>query len=171
METLRGSIKSYAFEYLGQEENKGNMGFKDPEFDKKMKEIGMVDGYAWCCLFTELCWVEAYKEFAPEMLPILKKEFSAGTVRTFRHFKSIKWTSKVPEEGDIVIWQTYKKGKAKTTGHAAIVMEVNGKSIMGIMMLAAEPGSEIRIITDGEDENDAMNALKELIENKFYEED
>ena len=132
METLRGSIKSYAFEYLGQEENKGNMGFKDPEFDRKMKEIGMVDGYAWCCLFTELCWVEAYKEFAPEMLPILKKEFSAGTVRTFRHFKSIKWTSKVPEEGDIVIWQTYKKGKAQTTGHAAVVMEVNGRSIKTI---------------------------------------
>jgi len=50
-------------------------------------------------------------------------------------------------------------------------LEVNGKSIMGIMMLAAEPGSEITIIIDGEDEQDAMNALKELIENKFYEED
>ena len=50
-------------------------------------------------------------------------------------------------------------------------LEVNGKSIMGIMMLAAEPGSEITIIIDGEDEQDAMIALKELIENKFYEED
>lgn len=50
-------------------------------------------------------------------------------------------------------------------------LEVNGKSIMGIMMLAAEPGSEISLIIDGEDEQDAMNALKELIENKFYEED
>ena len=50
-------------------------------------------------------------------------------------------------------------------------LEVNGKSIMGIMMLAAEPGSEITIIIDGEDEQDAMNALKELIENKFYEEE
>ncbi len=49
-------------------------------------------------------------------------------------------------------------------------LEVNGKSIMGIMMLAAEPGSEITIIIDGEDEQDAMNAIKELIENKFYEE-
>ena len=50
-------------------------------------------------------------------------------------------------------------------------LEVNGKSIMGIMMLAAEPGSEITIIIAGEDEQDAMNAIKELIENKFYEED
>ena len=50
-------------------------------------------------------------------------------------------------------------------------LEVNGKSIMGIMMLAAEPGSKIVLIINGDDEQDALNALKELIENKFYEED
>jgi phosphocarrier protein len=50
-------------------------------------------------------------------------------------------------------------------------LEVNGKSIMGIMMLAAEPGSKILLIINGEDEQDALHALKELIENKFYEED
>jgi len=50
-------------------------------------------------------------------------------------------------------------------------LEVNGKSIMGIMMLAAEPGSSIILIADGEDEKNAMVALKELIQNKFYEED
>ena len=48
---------------------------------------------------------------------------------------------------------------------------VNGKSIMGIMMLAAEPGSIIAIVVDGPDEHDAFNALKELIANKFYEEE
>ncbi len=50
-------------------------------------------------------------------------------------------------------------------------LEVNGKSIMGIMMLAAEPGSEIILVIEGEDENAAMVALKELAEKKFYEED
>ena len=50
-------------------------------------------------------------------------------------------------------------------------LEVNGKSIMGIMMLAAEPGSKILLIINGDDEQDALNALIELIENKFYEED
>jgi phosphocarrier protein HPr len=50
-------------------------------------------------------------------------------------------------------------------------LEVNGKSIMGIMMLAAEPGSEILLMIDGNDEQDALIALKELINNKFYEED
>lgn len=48
-------------------------------------------------------------------------------------------------------------------------LEVNGKSIMGIMMLAAEPDSEITIITNGEDEKEAMEALRELIKKHFYE--
>jgi phosphocarrier protein HPr len=48
-------------------------------------------------------------------------------------------------------------------------LEVNGKSIMGIMMLAAEPGSMITVIIEGDDEQDALRALKELITNKFYE--
>ncbi len=47
--------------------------------------------------------------------------------------------------------------------------EVNGKSIMGVMTLAAEPGSVIEVTIDGEDENEAMQALKDLIENDFYE--
>jgi phosphocarrier protein HPr len=50
-------------------------------------------------------------------------------------------------------------------------LEVNGKSIMGIMMLAAEPGSEILLNINGSDEHEAMQALHELIDNKFYEDD
>lgn len=49
-------------------------------------------------------------------------------------------------------------------------LEVNGKSIMGIMMLAAEPGSEIKLIINGDDEIEAMDALRELIKKHFYEE-
>ena len=49
-------------------------------------------------------------------------------------------------------------------------VEVNGKSIMGIMMLAAAKGSVIRLITSGPDEAAAMAALGELITNGFGEE-
>ena len=49
--------------------------------------------------------------------------------------------------------------------------EVSGKSIMGIMMLAAGKGSEIDITTAGPDENEAMNALEELINNRFGEDE
>lgn len=47
--------------------------------------------------------------------------------------------------------------------------EVSGKSIMGIMMLAAGKGTEIRLVTIGPDENEAITALENLIINKFGE--
>jgi phosphocarrier protein len=46
---------------------------------------------------------------------------------------------------------------------------VNGKSIMGVMMLAAGMGSEITIETEGEREEEAAAALVALIEDKFGE--
>jgi phosphocarrier protein len=46
---------------------------------------------------------------------------------------------------------------------------VNGKSIMGVMMLAAGIGSEITIETEGEREEEAAAALVALIEDKFGE--
>jgi phosphocarrier protein HPr len=46
---------------------------------------------------------------------------------------------------------------------------VNAKSIMGVMMLAAGMGSTIDIETSGEREQEAMDALLELVRNKFGE--
>ncbi len=47
--------------------------------------------------------------------------------------------------------------------------EVNGKSIMGVMTLAAETGSKIEVIIDGEDEVEAIEAIEDLISKNFYE--
>jgi len=49
-------------------------------------------------------------------------------------------------------------------------IEVNGKSIMGIMMLAAAKGCVIRVKVGGEDEAEAMSVLGELIRDGFGEE-
>lgn len=46
---------------------------------------------------------------------------------------------------------------------------INAKSIMGVMMLAAGLGSEVVIETDGPDEQQAMTALRDLIDSKFGE--
>lgn len=46
---------------------------------------------------------------------------------------------------------------------------VNGKSIMGVMMLAAGLGTEITIETSGEREDEALKALLALVEDKFGE--
>lgn len=47
--------------------------------------------------------------------------------------------------------------------------DINGKSIMGVMMLAAAKGSEIEISIDGVDEAQAMQSILELIANRFGE--
>jgi len=48
-------------------------------------------------------------------------------------------------------------------------VEVNGKSIMGVMMLAAEQGSQLLIRADGPDEAAAIEALAALIASNFGE--
>ncbi len=46
-------------------------------------------------------------------------------------------------------------------------VEVNGKSIMGLMMLALAPGQEFMIKTDGDQEMEAAAALSKLVEGDF----
>lgn len=48
-------------------------------------------------------------------------------------------------------------------------LEVNGKSIMGMMMLAAERGSEIVIRTSGSDAEEALAKLAGLVDSRFGE--
>ena len=50
-------------------------------------------------------------------------------------------------------------------------LAVNGKSIMGVMMLAAECGSSLGIKTDGDDAEQAMTALLALVADGFHEMD
>lgn len=49
--------------------------------------------------------------------------------------------------------------------------QVNGKSIMGVMMLAASKGSEITISASGDDESEAVDRLSELVAQRFGEEE
>jgi phosphocarrier protein HPr len=48
-------------------------------------------------------------------------------------------------------------------------LEVNGKSIMGVMMLAAEHGSSITLRAEGPDADQALDALAKLVHNRFGE--
>lgn len=64
------------------------------------------------------------------------------------------------------------KTSAKFSSSFTIVkngVSVNGKSIMSVMALAAEPGSKMNLQTDGPDEQEAMDAIVSLFENKFEE--
>ena len=48
---------------------------------------------------------------------------------------------------------------------------VSGRSIMGLMMLAAAPGTTIKISTSGTQESEALAALEALVKDRFEEED
>jgi phosphocarrier protein HPr len=47
--------------------------------------------------------------------------------------------------------------------------QVNGKSIMGLMMLAAGPGSKLLVTCEGEDCHEALNEIEALVKRKFEE--
>ena len=47
--------------------------------------------------------------------------------------------------------------------------EIDGKSILGILTLAATQGSEIMLLVSGKDEDSALKALADLINNRFDE--
>ncbi len=49
--------------------------------------------------------------------------------------------------------------------------EINGKSIMGVLTLAAGQGTELEVRTQGPDEQAAMDALEQLVESRFGEEE
>lgn len=49
-------------------------------------------------------------------------------------------------------------------------MEINGKSVMGIMMLGAGLGTELVLVFNGVDEQEMMEDIVELFEDKFGEE-
>jgi phosphocarrier protein len=49
--------------------------------------------------------------------------------------------------------------------------EVDGKSILGILTLAASQGTQVKLVVSGRDEAQAMKALCELVRNRFGEEE
>jgi phosphocarrier protein len=67
----------------------------------------------------------------------------------------------------------FVKEAAKYASHITLArdgLEVNGKSILGVMMLAAERGAELVLRADGEDEASALAALVQVVNDKFGEE-
>ena len=50
-------------------------------------------------------------------------------------------------------------------------MDVNAKSILGVMMLAAGPGNVVTVVANGQDEEEAVKAIVNLVESRFGEEE
>lgn len=121
--TINSEIISTALKYLGEEEILGNLGFKDSEFEVKMKSCGWKEKDAWCAYFAELIWKEAYQHWDATLFTRLDKLFTGSAVNTFKNFQKTKdfiATTK-PVVGSLAVWQKYTDGKAHWTGHIGIV--------------------------------------------------
>jgi hypothetical protein len=89
---------------------------------------------------------------------------TAGTVRTFRHFKDLGWTSKEPVLGAIAIWQKWKDGKATSSGHAAIVERWTDTHVITIDGNTNDKGGrEGYIVADGKKRSLNFDARKGLV--------
>lgn len=115
-------VVEVALKYVGQKELPSNVFSPDTDFGKKMKAVGHQDGHAWCSLFCELVFKEAF----PARFAELDKLFSASAVQTYKNFTrgGGYLENRMPKEGNLVIWQLQKDGKPQWQGHAGIVYEL-----------------------------------------------
>ena len=118
METLDYLVKSIiksAKIYIGQKEIKGNQGFIEKWFQRKMEAVGFVKGHAWCAYFAELVWCEGYGRYNSFLITGLQKLFSANAVLTYNRFAAAGYKSSlIAESGDLVVWQSYKQEAGRT---------------------------------------------------------
>ena len=118
------AILNIAKSYEGQEEIRGNKGFKESWFQNLMIRMGWKKHQAWCAYAAEAVWKEAYGIFFNNyMIEELDELFSASAVQTWKNFKkSPRWkTSKIPVNGSLVVWQKYKNGRPHWSGHIGIL--------------------------------------------------
>ena len=120
---ISDQIVKIAKSYIGQHEKPSNSGFKDAEFEKRMKDVGWSTSLSWCVFFTELVWKEAYGP--GQVFNELSKLFSGSATTTYKNFELSKtWkVGQKPVPGAIAIWR-YGNG---WQGHAAVVVSVGDK--------------------------------------------
>lgn len=122
MSGLVYKIVSIAKSYVGQEEIKDNQGWKDKNFEQKMKAIGWYKGAPWCAFLAKLIWMEAFKTEEVKTVPLVSKYSNGSVLDTYHNYVKSKefHVTKIPSPGCIVIWQ---EGNG-TSGHAGIVVDV-----------------------------------------------
>lgn len=152
-----------AQKYLGQKELPNNVFNDESDFGKKLHAVGQQDGMAWCALFMELVFKEAY----PEKFKEFDKLFSASAVQTYKNFEKAAYPlNELPRVGNLVIWQKMLEGKPQWQGHAGIVVELKSswefKSIEGNTNEAASREGNTVALKERKVLKDVWNGLKVL---------
>lgn len=129
-ESLADHVVRIARSIVGQKELSGNAGFHDPDFQKRMQEVGFKKGEAWCAYTGELIWKEAFGQDHP-FYDLLDQLFSASATKTFSNFEQNEnfKTGQFPKRGALAIWR-YGKG---WQGHMGVVTELfNGPAFLSV---------------------------------------
>ena len=84
---------------------------------------------------------------------------AAKLVKLTAGFNSVIQLSMAGKAAEEVTEEVTKKAAAKSSAKSAAAVEVDAKSIMGVMMLAATQGSELRLTVRGEDAERAAAAI------------
>lgn len=126
-------ILEEALKWGNIQEIRGNQGFKNEEFEKRIREAGWQLGQAWCAYAAELVWVDAYRRYNEILADRVESLFSASATATFNSFDLADGfkTGKYPDYGAIIIWRKYyiddegeqPELKASWKGHAGIVID------------------------------------------------
>jgi hypothetical protein len=131
------TIKQISESYIGQKEKRGNMGFIDEAFEKKMRGVGFYDGAPWCGFFAMLVWKEAGQDISL---------LSASSRRIIeKATKARNWHSE-PKEGAVVVWATFRSGKRQTTGHIGVVTNIDGMTYTTVEGNTTERGGRDGVI-------------------------
>lgn len=127
-ETLTDRVIRISKSIVGQKEITGNAGFKDPDFEKRMKEVGWKKGESWCAYTGELIWKTAFGKEHP-LYTEIDKCFSATAVGTFNNFKkSLHFKNGlVPKKGALAIWQHGSSWQ----GHLAVTIAEMSRPYFG----------------------------------------
>jgi hypothetical protein len=135
MNTINELIVNAAGQYIGQAEIPGNKGWEDEKFQEKMESIGWMYGWAWCSVFFELIWSEAYyKAGHSTIVSLLGKLCSASVMRTYYNFikDDLFQVSRTPVVGSGIVYQRYKNWKGTNFGHIGIVKSLEGGAVTTI---------------------------------------
>ena len=143
-------IIRHAKKFLGIDEIGDNMGWTDPEFEKKLKSVGWTKGAQWCVFFTKAMWADVYPELKTKLHNGKKiiDYISGNSQTTYANMQKLEKetgmvkVTGIPKPGDMVVWQNYDSaGKPTAKGHVGTVTNVKGDKFKTIEGNVSELGN------------------------------
>lgn len=86
--SINQAIVKVAKGYIGIKEISGNKGWKNKDFEKKMKKMGWTSGQAWCMYFVKLVIHEAYLLIGNDKMAQWALTLNGGVLSSFSKMKS-----------------------------------------------------------------------------------